>query len=636
MSIRLRIIQRLYPIKTPETIQFKAIDTQDTLVDTIDFACINSPFPQLFPLIHQSLPTEFVVSFIPLGRTLPEPITLIHEHPSVEHFELLSATETPFELLPFPTVVGKEYKDREYSFGKGSNRGILTPQHSRRRARQKRRTTVDHDVFEQLRYILQPPIFKPDDQLTIFPNGLKPYPFQVTGVKWLIERKRALLADQMGLGKTIQSIIAMRVLFRNAELQTALVVCPASMRSVWEREIKSWAPELRPIRVQGNKRIRQDAWVAPVEIYIVSYESLARDAYDLASDRFDLCILDEAQKIKNPATLNHKAVLRLTPKYRWALTGTPIENSVEDVVSIFNFLRRSLFRNGIYTSATQARQKIAPYLLRRTIEDVQLDLPEVFHQNHWLELHPRQRSAYEQMELHGVDDIKRIGEEATRIHILALITRLKQICNYDDLSRQSCKLDFLADNLEDLVEDNDKALVFSQYVQTLRKIEPTLQRFKPLTYEGSLTSNKRDLVVSNFQEKDENMVLLMSVRAGGMGLTLTRANHVFHFDHWWNPAIVDQASARVRRIGQKKPVFVHSLYASNTIEERIFNLLEKKRALFQKVFGKEGAEIGDKELGRLSDEDLFGLFGLKPNMKDNATPYAASRIATQRRHNRTH
>ena len=205
-----------------------------------------------------------------------------------------------------------------------------------------------------------------------------------------------------------------------------------------------------------------------------------------------------------------------------------------------------------------------------------------------------------------------MGNSATRMNVLALITALKQICNYDDASGQSCKFAFLEDELESLTMENEKALVFSQYPnKTLRKIEPKLRDFRPLFFDGSLSAVRRDEVVHKFQEFDDNAVLLMSVRAGGMGITLTRANHVFHFDHWWNPAIVDQASARVRRIGQRRPVFVHSLYTRGTIEERVFRLLREKREVFRQVFGKR-PEADVESLTRLSDEDLFGLFDLEP------------------------
>ena len=514
-----------------------------------------------------------------------------------------------FDLLARPRVEGKAYTDQEQVLRTGTRQPNTGTGRRNPYGHRKPKVQVV-DVFEQLRYILQPPILPPDGKPVIFPNGNKPYPYQIAGVKWLVQHEQALLADQMGLGKTIQAIIAIRVLFRKGKLENALVVCPASMTNVWEREIKSWAPELRPLRIQGQQWLRADAWQSHAEIYIVSYETLRNDINLLPPEKFGLYVLDEAQKIKNPSTKAHRAVAQLTPKHRWALTGTPIENRVDDVVAIFDVLIPDLFEKEYSPPAYIVRLKIEPYLLRRTIEQVKLDLPELTHQEHWLDLLPRQRAAYDSTERHEVNTIKRMGQEATRIHILALITQLKQICNYDDSSGQSCKLNFIIDELEDLSEDNDKALVFSQYpVKTLEKIEPKLRRFAPLTYSGSLSSKQRDDVIAKFQDTDDNAVLLMSVRAGGMGITLTRANHVFHFDHWWNPAIVDQASARVHRIGQKKPVFIHSLYAVDTIEQRIFDLLQQKREVFRAVFG-QNAEASDEDLTRMSDEDLFGLFGL--------------------------
>ena len=549
-----------------------------------------------------------------------------------------------FKPLSSPHALGRDYRENETAVADKLN-GIqptlidsmakcshgmvrsqceicLENQKSAARRRNEPKTEVVN-VFEQLRYILQPPILPFGDQPVIFPNGEKPYPFQIAGVNWLVEHKQGLLADQMGLGKTVQAITAMRVLFRRGELQRVLVVCPASMTNVWEREVKSWAPELRPLRVQGDLWRRETMWGSHAEIYIVSYETLRNDIEHIPPDRFSLCVLDEAQKIKNPSTQSHRAVKSLTPEYRWALTGTPIENSVDDVVALFGVIKPGLFYDGNagWYSTYEVRRVIEPYLLRRTIEDTELELPERTYQHHWLDLLPSQQRTYEETEAQRVADIKSLGVNATRIHILGLITQLKQICNYDALSGQSCKLNFLQDELEVLTDNNDKALVFSQYPnKTLKEIEPKLHQFAPIMYDGSLSATQRTEAVDSFQESDDNKVLLMSVRAGGVGLTLTRANHVFHFDHWWNPAIVDQASARADRIGQNKPVFVHSLYAADTIEERIYNLLREKRALFNDVFGGNPA-ANDEDLQKLTDEDLFGLFGLEVPSEDLQIEY---------------
>ena len=478
------------------------------------------------------------------------------------------------------------------------------------------------DVFEQLFYILQPPILPAQGQPLIFPNGHKPYPFQIGGVKWLVEHESALLADEMGLGKTIQAIIALRILFRRGELQRTLVVCPASMTNTWEREIKSWAPELRVFRLQGDRAARLEAWKSHAEIYVVSYETLRNDIREFDVAKFDLCILDEAQKIKNPGTKIHRVAKLLTPKYRWALTGTPLENSADDVIALFSFLKPGLFHedNSGWNYLSQVPHKIKPYTLRRTIDEVALELPEITRQEHWLDLLPEQSRAYRAMEDHEMEALKLLGVDATRVHVFALITKLKQLCNYDDSSGESCKLNFLEDELDGLSESGEKALVFSQYPEkTLKVIEPRLRQYKPLIYHGSMSGNKRDEVVRRFEEDEANGVLLMSLKAGGVGLTLTRANHVFLYDHWWSPAVMDQAVGRVRRIGQERPVFSHSLYAVGTIEERIHNLLKKKRALFQEMFDQGPATDVDA-LNRLTDEDLFGLFGLDTPGDDKESP----------------
>jgi hypothetical protein len=471
------------------------------------------------------------------------------------------------------------------------------------------------DVLGRLRLILQPPLLERLNVSEIFPDGRRPYPFQVEGIRWLLDHREGLLADEMGLGKTMQAILALRVLFNRGELTRVLVVAPASVGATWERELMLWAPELSAVRVQRDPAQRDKQWRFGAEVHIVSYESLARDAQrtsPIAGIPFDLCIADEAQKIKNPATLNSRALRAISAKCssRWALTGTPLENATSDAVSIFEFIAPSFRLDPRFQSPRQLRNAITPYLLRRTKRQVDVQFPELRHDMHWLDLSPGQRNAYWNAEYAGVEELRALGVNVTRLHIFSLITRLKLICNYDEVSGESCKLDFLLDSLDEISANGEKALVFSQYPhETLSKVADHLRRFNPLRFDASVNPRGRERVVEQFQEQDESDILLMGIRSGGMGITLTRANHVFHFDHWWNPAIVDQGSARVHRIGQQRPVFIHSLYTRGTIEERIDNILSRKRQLFQDVFGQLEDE---KVTSRLSDEELFGLFGLEP------------------------
>ena len=423
------------------------------------------------------------------------------------------------------------------------------------------------------------------------------------------------MADEMGLGKTMEAILAMRVLFNQGELNRVLVVAPASVGATWEREIQLWAPELNSVRVQGGQTQRDAQWSSGAEVHIISYESLARDmqrSSPVGSIPFELCIADEAQKIKNPATANSRAVRLVSAKCRsrWALTGTPLENAASDTVSIFGFIAPNLQLDSRFQSPASLRNAISPHLLRRTKRQVDIQFPELRHDVHWLDLSPGQRKAYWNAEYGGIRKLQALGNNITRIHIFSLITNLKLICNYDDKSGQSCKLDFLQDSLDEISANGEKAIVFSQYPNmTLSKVADHLRRFNPLRFDGSVSTRQRERVIEQFQQEDENDILLMGIRSGGMGITLTRANHVFHFDHWWNPSVVDQGSARVHRIGQQRSVFIHSLYTRDTIEERIDEILSRKRQLFQDLFG----ELEDDQVvSRLSDEELFGLFGLEP------------------------
>ena len=496
-------------------------------------------------------------------------------------------------------------------FGCGICKANATPQRPRRRPTR----SSGPDVFDQLRFVLQPPLLERLHVPGVIPDGRAPYPFQVEGIRWLLEHPEGLLADEMGLGKTMQAILAMRVLFNRGELRQALVVAPASVGATWEREIAAWAPELTSMRVQGNQAERDLQWRTPAEVHIVSYESLRSDmqrSSPVDSIPFDLCIADEAQKIKNPAAAVSGAVRSVSAKCqrRWALTGTPLENSASDAVSIFGFIAPGLRLEAHSQNPQALRSAISPHSLRRTKNEVDLQFPELRHDVHWLELSPRQRQAYQAAETEGILGLREMGFGVTRVHIFALITKLKLICNYDEISRQSCKLDFLQDSLDEITANGEKALIFSQYPhESLSKIAGKLERFNPLRFDGSVSARRREQIVDQFQQQEENDILLMGIRSGGMGITLTRANHVFHFDHWWNPAIVDQGSARVHRIGQQRSVFIHSLYTRDTIEERIDAILSRKRQLFQDVFG----ELEDNQLdSKLSDEELFGLFGLEP------------------------
>ena len=507
------------------------------------------------------------------------------------------------------------------------------------------------DPFDLIFPILQPPLGESFDNPIVFPLGMELYPFQRVGIKFLVDHERALLGDEMGLGKSIQAIVAIRFLFRMGKVSNGLMLCPRSVLTDWEKKLWDWAPELRVVKVRGVKEQRQIFWNSPTHIYLTTYETLRQDlsasvkgnkrqnllspveenheekeVADIARKQFDFILLDEIQKIKNPGASITKATRLVDARFRWGLSGTPLENRLEELLSIFAYLKPGLLHYNDATRPRKVKEAIKPYFLRRRKADALPELPEKIHEDVWLELSPAQRKAYDRAERESIVALNEQGDSVTVQHILALITKLKQICNMDPISKESCKLEYLLEKLEEISEQGDKTLVFSQYPnKTLRFLEPMLKQFSPFVYDGSLSDSQRDWIVTSFQEREGSKVLLMSVKTGGLGLTLTRASHVYHFDLWWNPSVAAQAEDRTHRIGQKKRVFVTSLFTRDTIEERIQDLLKRKRELFKTVID----DLSDTNLSKgLTERELFSLFGLEgvKETKREITPRAKSTV----------
>lgn len=484
------------------------------------------------------------------------------------------------------------------------------------------------DLFDLIFPILQPPLGENFDNPLVLPPNATLYEFQRTGIRFLAERDNALLGDEMGLGKSIQTIMAIRILVQQGKISKVLLICPKAVLGDWEKKLEDWAPELRVLKVRGTREQREQYWKSPSHIHLTTYETVRDDSQyiTLASQlssggenttqifsrrRFDLGVLDEVQRIKNPTAGITKAVRNVNTRMRWGLSGTPLENKVEDLISIFAYIKPGLLREQDAWNVSRIKNDIAPYFLRRRKQELlaTLNLPEKIHEEIWLELYPRQREIYERVEREGVAELNAKGEMVTRTHIFALITKLKQICNLDSVSGESCKADYLLEELEEVTSQDFKALIFSQYPEkTLRVLKPRFEKFGPVIYDGSLSDSQRNDLVQKFQHGNEHHVLLMSVKSGGVGLTLHRANYVYHFDLWWNPSVAAQAEDRAHRIGQKNPVFVQTLFTRETIEERIKAILDKKRQLFADVID----DLSDTALeGILSDDELFGLFGLQ-------------------------
>ena len=487
-----------------------------------------------------------------------------------------------------------------------------------RRCLQATRIRPPDDIIkleDRLRYLLQPSLESILSQRSmVFP--VQPFTYQLEGVAFLYPRHAAVLADEMGLGKTMQAITALRLLLRSGEIESVLLICPKPLVSNWQREFDLWAPELPLLAIEGDQARRRWQWqLSGVPVKIANYEILRRDLDLIAGRagieaagpplRFDLVVLDESQRIKNRPSATSESVRAIARGRSWALTGTPVENSPEDLVGIFEFLAPGFLSPQM--KPRRMGQTISDYVLRRTKDQVLADLPPKMFRDAELELTPQQRESYALAENEGVLRLASLGRSVTIQHVFELVLRLKQICNFDPATGESAKLERLEADLEEVAASGRKAIVFSQWVETLQRLAQRLARFGPLEYHGRIPAGRRDEVIRRFREDRRSHVILISYGAGGVGLNLQWANYVFLFDRWWNPAVEDQAINRAHRIGVSGPVTVSRFLTLETIEERIDRVLEEKRELFDTIFSGGG---GPQKLG-LTQEELFGLFRLK-------------------------
>lgn len=466
---------------------------------------------------------------------------------------------------------------------------------------------------DRLFYLLQPPLESIFDRKSIR-FKYEPFSYQYEGIAFLYPRQYGILADEMGLGKTMQAISAIRLLLHAREVHEVLLVCPKPLATNWIREFATWAPEIPVETVGGDQSKRKLQWLnRQIPVKIANYELLNRDIELIRENgkHFDLVVLDEAQRIKNPRSTTSQTVKSLSRTRNWALTGTPIENSVDDLAGIFDFLSAGLIRPGL--SPRKMAHSVRDSILRRTKDQVLDDMPPKFINDVYLELNENQRQAYELAEEEGVIQLNDLGSQLTVQHVFELVLRLKQICNFDPCTGESTKLEKLESDLEEVVASGQKAIVFSQWVKTLDQIAERLQRFRPLQYHGRIPSAQRDPILDEFKNSPDRPVILMSYGTGSVGLNLQFCRYVFLFDRWWNPAVEDQAINRAHRLGSAGSVTVNRMICCATIEERIHDVLEEKRELFQEVLG----ETGRAPRG-LSQSELFGLFRLEIPRKKTA------------------
>ncbi|MGV8948434.1 MAG: SNF2-related protein [Candidatus Paracaedibacter sp.] len=465
-----------------------------------------------------------------------------------------------------------------------------------------------------------------------FHNTLRPY--QEEGVSWLQflrdHNLNGILADDMGLGKTIQALAHIMVEKESGRMQhPILVVAPTSLMTNWKSEASRFAPILKVLILQGNERKDNFDRIADHDLILTTYPLLSRDKDILLNHKYHLLILDEAQVIKNPNTMAHRIVQQVQAKHRLCLTGTPMENHLGELWSLFHFLMPGFlgdnkkftqtFRKPIEKRQDQDRQlaltrRVRPFMLRRTKEEVVSELPAKTEIIQHIELLPTQRDLYESVRLamHSKIqvEIEERGLKRSQIVILDALLKMRQVCCDPRLLKiesaknvkESAKLQFLIDTLPEMIEENRKILLFSQFTSMLALIEAELKKLKiPYVILTGQTKD-RQTPINDFQS-GKVPLFLISLKAGGTGLNLTAADTVIHYDPWWNPAVENQATDRAYRIGQNKPVFVYKLVTVGTVEEKILDMQNYKAALFAGVF--DGTSTSS---GSLSPEDLEALF----------------------------
>ncbi len=463
--------------------------------------------------------------------------------------------------------------------------------------------------------------------------------YQKKGVEWLIHLKKyrfgSLLADDMGLGKTLQTIAYFVHLKENNKLPRAsLIVAPTSVISTWLHEISRFAPYLGVYVHYGSDRYKDDKFqyaVNNTDLVITSYALSVIDKEMLSNFEWETICIDEAQNIKNANTKQSKAIRSFKANHKIALTGTPIENHLSELWAIYDFLNpgflgtltmfKKLFAvpilKGDKDKTTQLKYMIQPFLLRRTKQDkeIALNLPDKQEQKEYCFLTEEQNALYKQVVSETMGKLDTLSGLERRGFIFTMLNKLKQICNHPalylkeekprDIVIRSQKIELLLSIVESVIEQKESCLIFTQYIQMGNLIKEVIENEtgeKVLFLNGSVPKEKRDEMIDLFRA-GEVKVLTLSLKAGGTGLNLTEANHVIHFDRWWNPAVENQATDRVYRIGQQRFVHIHKLIVTGTLEEKIDEMIIKKQELTDTFV------TNDKYISELTTDEIRELLG---------------------------
>ncbi len=459
--------------------------------------------------------------------------------------------------------------------------------------------------------------------------------YQQIGYRWLYTNISkgfgCCIADDMGLGKTIQVIsLILKLKEENKLKKPALVVCPTTLMGNWKRELNTFSPSLKVLTYHGfNREFSTDC-----DVILTTYAILRIDLEKFQKTNWDILIIDEAQNIKNPSTSQTQAIKAIKADMKVAMTGTPVENRLSELWSIFDFINKGYLGSLVdfgknysipierfkeLTRAQKLKKAISPFMLRRLKTDKTIisDLPEKIVLDDYCYLTKPQVALYERILKESMENIAKSDSKMNRRGaIFKLITNLKQVCNhpyhylkYGDMSANaSGKTQKLMDILRNIVDNNEKVLVFTQYKEMGTILENIIaQEFNQnsLFFHGSLNVKQREEIIKKFQEDLEDKIMILSLKAGGLGLNLTSASNVIHYDLWWNPAVEDQATDRTYRIGQDKNVMIHRFITLSTFEEKIDKIIKDKRELANAAVFE-----GEKTITELSDDEIYEIFSL--------------------------
>lgn len=476
---------------------------------------------------------------------------------------------------------------------------------------------------------------------------------QIEGIDFLVSNTSALIGDEPGLGKTIQAIVAMRLLFHTGEINRALIVVPkstigskadsiaAKSPRQWEGHLHYWAPDLQSVTVTAEargeahshryrfgrwrrpRRSRHLDWIGEQQVFLTTYNQIRNEIQKGAVplDHFDLIILDEAHTIKNPYSQTSEALCSLNASYRWGFTGTPVQNKPQELYAILSFLNPETFPKlyqTLYLNLEEERivEEAQPFFLRRTKPKGSLP-PKVRFEN-WVHLSGEQEEYYKlryKIRRQRLKDlVGRNSERQVKTSIFGALSDLLQICNFSPNSKESSKIPEVLELCRTAETNGSKTIIFSRFLEFgIFGVHSKLRQagHKAGILHGQMSGRERNEALELFKTSPSQNILISTVFTGGVGLNLTEASTIIHFDHWWNPAIVWQAEDRAHRFGQNKQVNVHSLFSRGTIEERIFNLLKRKEVMIDRVLARLGNDAAEQEIDNTTTvEELLEIFEL--------------------------